>query len=261
VRTQSYRVAGTRVAVTAPERIGGVLEQMLVRLSFAEARAPELVVVVRPTAISWSVTIAGEPRCRLNVGRNALPPQVAGTIVSAILSAVALREGAHALRGAVLARDHRALALRGRDWRELFVLTAHLCARGWSIVAGSATFVNADGHVRPLHKLLYCDANALERVPRAFRGALETSPWFVGDRELFYYAIDPANVAGTRAWSSGERLAGLLDVGDVMAADAAIVAPAGHTPHPQAILTPGTTIGTVDAIERWWDESVLAATG
>ncbi len=138
------------------------------------------------------------------------------------------------------------------------MLTAHLCARGWGVVAGAATFVERERDVRPLHKLLYTDATAIERVPRAFRGALETSPWFIGDREILYYAVDPANALGPHAWSDAAQLAGMLDVDARGNATPSIIDVPGPTRQPHAALTPGSAIATADAVERWWDASVLA---
>jgi hypothetical protein len=254
----TFRVAGATVAARAPERVTAVLERMLSRMCGPAGSGPaDIEVEARTTARNWTVTVDTDPPKRLNVERNALPAQVAGTMVSATMTALAARDAAPLLRGAVLACDGQALALRGRDWRELFVLSAHLAARGWSIVAGSVTWIDDDARVRPVHKLLYGDAPALARVPRAFRGALEVSPWYVSNREIIYYAADPADAFGPGAWSEGAHLAGTLDLAPRNAAAPSLAGGTGAVGHPHATLTAGAAIATADAIERWWEDAVL----
>jgi hypothetical protein len=261
VRSVPFLVGGAAVVATAPERVLTALEQMLARLARpATSDAPDLQVSAQSTAMNWTVTVETPPPTRLSVQRNALPAQIAGTMVSAMVAALSARDSVALLRGAVVAKDGKALALRGRNWRELFVLTAHLSARGWGIVGGAAAFLEPGNTVRSLHKLLYCDALALDRVPRSYRGALEVSPWYVRNREIFYYAVDPASAFGARIWCDSAQLAGILDV--TAGGTAAPLLNTSTVPAAAACvhgtLTSGAPIGTADAVDRWW-EGVLAS--
>jgi hypothetical protein len=198
-----FRVADTSVRVEAPEGILSVLDSTL---SFVPRCAPscdvDVLVSVQPKADVWEIRGLGGSFKVL--GAQSALPQVAGAVVSSVVSDVAINRNVKTMRASVLEKDGRALAMVGDDWESAMTMSAHLHGRGWSYVGTDNVLLDPD--------TLDVNSSSVAQFPMEYRRAVEASPWYVTPQGISFYAVDPRFAGHDQTWASATKLHGVIVV-------------------------------------------------
>jgi hypothetical protein len=212
-----FQLVDTNVRVEAPEAVLEILDDTL---SFVPRSAPErnadVVVSVTSKDEAWEIYgLAGSYKI---LGAHSALPQVAGAVVSSVVSDLATRKGFIQIRACVVAKNDRAIALIGDDWESAIALSAHLHGRGWSYVGSDNVLLEPVGlNVFPIQKSLYVNASSVSQLPAAYRRAVEASPWYVTPQGISFYAVDPRSAGYGQTWTSATRLHGVVVIDGSMA--------------------------------------------
>ncbi len=205
-------IAGVDGSIRAPAPVISVLSRVL-----AHARRPASSVPARASIevesddVSWRISGGSEESRKVLSSRSALP-QVAGAIVSSLVSDVASTAGLRVARAAVIERDGRAVAFVGDDWESCITLAAHLHVRGWRLLGGDYALIDLPSlNVLATRKLLYVTLSCVDELPLTYRRAVEDSPWYSTRHDIAFYAVDPAlAVQRGSAWGEFGRLRAVL---------------------------------------------------
>ncbi len=194
-------IAGADVYITAPRSVLGIVDRMLAHVSrdWTKAQAPLTISVEFDKAL-WRIGGAA-PASRKLLGRLSALPQVAGAVVSSLVSELAYHCNFNVWRAAVVEYDGRALAMIGDDWESCVTVTAHLHTRGWRILGGDYALVSGDAMVvTAFKKVLFANSSCIASFPPWYRRAIEASPWYSTSQSISFYAIDPTLVDVPAAW-------------------------------------------------------------
>jgi len=205
------RISGVDVRVFAPSAILAILETTLADVPRHKTAAVRVEVRAELNDTLWTITAnAGIPR--LIMPADSVLPQVAGAIVSTILRSIS-SEDVRVARAVVIERQGRGLAIVGDDWESALTISAHLCSRGWQYVSGDHALIDSKTlRAVGFEKALHITSSSLSTLPIPYRRAVESSPWYVTKHGIAFYAVDPSNAAGRRAWSASATLRGVIVV-------------------------------------------------
>jgi hypothetical protein len=135
--------------------------------------------------------------------------EAAKALLRDVVEYVSVELDAGVVRGAVVARGEAVLGLVGPADRTT-LLAAHLTARGWALLAPEFAFATRDLTIIPFPTLMHVTATHLDRFPKAYRRAIETSAWCSGGGTLHFYAVDPIKAKPMVSWQAQGRLSGML---------------------------------------------------
>lgn len=205
-------IAGVDASIRAPRSVISILTRVLVH-----ARAnPESATIrasldVRKDEVSWRISGASETSRKILSARSALP-QVAGAVISSLVSDIADSARLNVARAAVIEREGKAVAFVGDDWESCITLAAHLHSRGWRFLGGDYALLDlAALNVLVTRKLLYFTLSCVDELPLAYRRAVEASPWYSTTHDIAFYAVDPALAdKGVPPWAESGRLRAVL---------------------------------------------------
>jgi len=258
-------VCGADVSVCAPGFVVDILERVLAGVPRARG-ASDGRHTVRVDISSGTWQIAGATGNRTVLSTHCEVPRLVGAIVSTIVQDVAARSALLTLRGTIIEKDGRGLAIVGDDWESGLTVATHLHARGWHYVSGDHALIDrATFRAVGFEKSLYATASAAWSFPLPYRRAVEASPWYVSSNEIAFYAVDPLLV-DKQAWSHEAVLDAFLVVDGATDERAALqTVPGMHvtngpgrvtvdfSPLEGARMTLGPIIETCDLVERWFD--------
>lgn len=265
--TELYlHIAEVDIAISAPQNVLAVVDRMLAHVDrvWREPAASLRVSVTREGDVWRIAGLAPASRKTLSI-RSALP-QIAGAIVSAVLSEVTYRRNVEVWRAAAVEHEGRALVLIGDDWESCVTLIAHLHTRGWKILGGDYALVAGDTLVvTAFKKLLFANSSCIPSFPLWYRRAIEASPWYSSPQAIAFYAIDPELSRGAEPWGERAALGAVLKV-DGHFADHPSLEAIDHVAFGGAIKTAdlhragvelaslvvGDSIETCDLLERWF---------
>ncbi len=211
------RVAGVDASIRAPHAVLAILSRTLMH-----ARRPLAGAFVKATVnvtndeFAWHIRGSSQRSHKVLSATSPLP-QVCGAVVSSLIADVAQIASLHVCRAAAVERAGRAVAFVGDDWESCIVLAAHLHARGWRLLGGDYVLIEPGTlTVHATRKSLYVTLSIMDELPLPYRRAVEASPWYSTQREIAFYAIDPALVPSTLPWAERGVLRAVLKVdGDV----------------------------------------------
>ena len=251
-------IAGVTVQLEAPAELTALVDSIFSRRSTACTSSESVRVTVEPDVRGLHV----EGTSRL---RRYLPPMPAAhpavSIADFAAAEAARFKGCAIARGAVLAKEGRALALRCDDGDDATLVAMHLVARNWKIVSVGHAVLDACGtRALPVRRNFSITSASLGSIPRAFKRSVEVSPWFSLRDGLHFYSIDSEDVRSDARWT-GETECGALVLLDGDAKDPALAA---IEPDPvcgiaRARLGAMRPAGACTAIERWWERLPLAS--
>ncbi|MDQ2858939.1 MAG: hypothetical protein M3R53_09865 [Candidatus Eremiobacteraeota bacterium] len=210
----------------------------------------------------WMVSCGAVPENRVVLAEPSLL-DVARSVVRVIERPLAARFDATIEKGIVLSLAGEAVVFDGAGDGDLFVLIAHLTARNWKVVATAASFVNRHGRLNGIQQLLSARSAMIPKVPVMYRGVIEMSPWYVAQKDIHFYAVEPARALGASVWSESARPRARVN----------IVPPTSFGPTLASIesrdsrdrdlrvakLALGDPIATADLFETWWHAEVAGA--
>ena len=206
-----YRIAEVDLVVEAPMGLLRILDLSMSRVPFSKESIDLLSIVVTISANGWTLSGTTPTNTRL-VPSDAPMPDLAGAVLSAIIDEVSVRTRLTPLRAIVVERDGMALGLGGSNWEVAMTIAAHLNTRGWRLMTGCYSFIDCDTlEVDACPRLLFVTTHSLEGMPTAYRAILERSPWYSRNASIAFYAVDPAVVLGTGAWSDRGKLRALVE--------------------------------------------------
>src|SRR5271170_1618253 len=180
-------IAGVDASIRAPRPLISILNRVLVHARTAPGPASvRASVAVEADDVAWRITGLSEASRKILSSRSALP-QVAGAVISSLVSDVGEFAGLNVVRAAVVERDGRAVAFVGDDWESCVTLAAHLHCRGWRLLGGDYALMNlAELTVLASRKLLYVTLSSADEFPLAYRRAVEMSPWYSTPHDIAF---------------------------------------------------------------------------
>jgi len=135
-------IAGVDATIRGPHSVVAVLERTLVHAHRSRGEAHERT-SIRITKDDFVWQISGRSaRSMKALSASSVEPQVAGAVVSALISDASEAAGLCVWRAAVVERDGEAVAFVGDDWESALVLAAHLQARGWRLLGGDYALID-----------------------------------------------------------------------------------------------------------------------
>lgn len=215
-RTLDMLVAHTAVRLEAPEPVLAVLDATLSHVPRITLDGPADVTisVVANDDVFEIYGLAGSVKV---LGAHSALPQIAGAVVTSIVTDVAAHRSIKTMRASVIEREGRGFALVGDDWESAITLAAHLHGRGWHLVGSDHVLIDPDDlRVYPLQKSLYVNSSAVAEFPIEYRRAVEASPWYVTPNGISFYAVDPRRAGYQHTWATTTTLAGVVVIDGTM---------------------------------------------
>jgi hypothetical protein len=206
------RVADIKVRVEGPARVLELINTTLSNVPrFDASAAPDLTIAVTAHDDAWE--IRGIDGSRNVLAMHSAMPQVGGAVVSRAVSDVATNCDFRTMRATVIERGGRALAMIGDDWESAVTLATHLHGRGWRYIGSDhALFDPSKQELHCVQKSLYINASSVSLLPVRYRRAVESSPWYVTPRGLWFYAVDPTAAGMHHTWTQLAPLSGVIVV-------------------------------------------------
>jgi hypothetical protein len=213
IRVFDAHIAGVDAYVEAPPEILADVASMLAQVARASSGSEAAVRIVA-TASGDLWHIGGSSSKSRKILRVGTPPtRVAGAVISALLTEIAVVGNYDLWRTAAVERNGQALVMFGDDWESCVTLVTHFHTRGWWIIGGDYLLVSKDGATAyGVRKSLHLNSSCLAALPEWYRAATEASPWYSTSEAIAFYAVDPTLVRGARPWSDGAPIRALLRV-------------------------------------------------
>jgi hypothetical protein len=259
-----YTSCEVAVAATAPASVVRALDVTMSRLATTEDVECAVVLTVTQREDRWQIT-AGSDRV-ISLPAETPPPAVARAVAAAIAEEVAGLTSLALLQAVIVEHGGRGLALLGDDWPSRVAIATHLSTREWRIVTSRYAFVDRKTlRIVPFPELLYATSEIIQLLPRQYRRALESSPWYSTRQSLSFYGIDPQRATGRPEWADSATLCAALIVTGAphdftpSLGVTRIGEPSAHLPFDIppasdvniASLTVGPIVATTNLVERW----------
>jgi hypothetical protein len=258
-----YTIGDVNVKATASDSVVRVLDVTMSRLATPDDVECAVALTVAEREDCWEIAV-GSDRV-ITLAADTAPPAVAGAVTTVIAEEVARLSSLALLQAVIVEHDGRGLALLGDDWPSCVAIATHLSTRNWRILTSRYAFVDPRTlHIVPFAKLLFATSETIQVLPRQYRRALESSPWYSTPNGLCFYGIDPHRVNGGSVWGdsatlcaalvvTGARgLAPSLDVAESSELAAHLQFDIAHASDVNvASLTVGPIVSTTNLVERW----------
>ena len=263
--TLHVRLADTDVLVQAPSCVLNPLDLILRYVPRDwQSNADPVLVRMQQSRFGWRLTSPGIDL--MTVGGDRPEPEVARVLLDFMMRAASKHSQKLFVPAAVVEREGRAVAFVGSDHRTSLAVAAHLSMRGWQWLSGNYAIVDpASLTIEPFRAKFAVVASMVARMPLQYRRAVEASPWYAVERDLAFYAVDPARCDAIPVWSDGAIVVAAIivdgevrDGGLIHDVGSALPGAFGSRQSDRENRTPrlgrlalGSMVDSCDAVEEW----------